>query len=269
MEESVHRVYETDDVARYIGFARLFKPRLTEDAMEFLVEQYRSLRQRDTGGGDSKSSWRITVRQLESMIRLSEAMARLHCDDKVLPKHVKEAYRLLNKSIIRVDQPDIHFDEDEVEQQDSEENRDDPLASMDTDTSETAPATQKKQLRLSYSEYHTMANLIVHYLRRKEAEAEEEGGDAMPGNTKRSDVLNWYLSEIVVQEQEVDNQDELLERKAIAEKVIDRLAYEDSVLIPLNKTGLGGGAKADQEGDAQTEDPYLVVHPNFVADEGF
>ena len=91
----------------------------------------------------------------------------------------------------------------------------------------------------------------------------------MPGNTKRSDVLNWYLSEIVVQEQEVDNQDELLERKAIAEKVIDRLAYEDSVLIPLNKTGLGAGAKADKDDDAQTEDPYLVVHPNFVADEGF
>jgi hypothetical protein len=26
-----------------------------------------------------------------------------------MPKHVKEAYRLLNKSIIRVDQPDIHL----------------------------------------------------------------------------------------------------------------------------------------------------------------
>ena len=63
-------------------------------------------------------------------------------------------------------------------------------------------------------------------------------------------------------------QDELLERKAIAEKVIDRLAYEDSVLIPLNKTGLGG-ARGDQDGGAQAEDPYLVVHPNFVADEGF
>jgi hypothetical protein len=31
-----------------------------------------------------------------------------------MPKHVKEAYRLLNKSIIRVDQPDIHLDEDEA-----------------------------------------------------------------------------------------------------------------------------------------------------------
>ena len=38
---------------------------------------------------------------------------------------------------------------------------------------------------MSYAKYHTMANLIVHYLRRKEAEAEESGqqGDAMPVNT--------------------------------------------------------------------------------------
>ena len=53
------------------SFARLFKPKVTEESMDFLVEQYRHLRQRDTGGG-FKSSWRITVRQLESMIRLSE-----------------------------------------------------------------------------------------------------------------------------------------------------------------------------------------------------
>merc|ERR1719471_1521413 len=123
-EESVERVYETDDIARYISFARLFKPKITKESMEFLVNQYRHLRQRDTGGG-AKSSWRITVRQLESMIRLSESMARMSCSDQVLPKHVKEAYRLLNKSIIRVDQPDIHFDEEEEEEEEINDQPDD------------------------------------------------------------------------------------------------------------------------------------------------
>ena len=33
---------------------------------------------------------------------------------QVQPKHVKEAFRLLNKSIIRVEQPDIHLEEDEA-----------------------------------------------------------------------------------------------------------------------------------------------------------
>merc|ERR1712226_524865 len=115
-EMSVDRIYEVADISRYISLARLFKPKVTEEAMEFLVDQYKQLRQRDTGGG-VKSSWRITVRQLESMIRLSESMARLGCSDQVTPKHVKEAYRLLNKSIIRVDQPDIHFDEEEEEEE--------------------------------------------------------------------------------------------------------------------------------------------------------
>ena len=41
-----------------------------------------------------RSSWRITVRQLESMIRLSEAQARMHCSEEVTPRHVREAYRL-------------------------------------------------------------------------------------------------------------------------------------------------------------------------------
>ena len=46
---------------------------------------------------------------------------------------------------------------------------------------------------MSYAKYHTMANLIVHYLRRKEAEAEESGqGDAMPGKYTHSMVYVGY-----------------------------------------------------------------------------
>ena len=60
-------------------------PQITHEAKEFVVDQYKRLRQRDAGS--SKSSWRITVRQLESMLRLSEAMARLYCSDEVPASH--------------------------------------------------------------------------------------------------------------------------------------------------------------------------------------
>ena len=53
-----------------------------------------------------------------------------------MPKHVKEAYRLLNKSIIRVDQPDIHLDEDEA---DEEMEIDDPAAEGEAPDQQVRP----------------------------------------------------------------------------------------------------------------------------------
>lgn len=55
---------------------------INKESQEYMVEEYKRLRQRD-GVGATKSAWRITVRQLESMIRLSEGMARMHCQDEV------------------------------------------------------------------------------------------------------------------------------------------------------------------------------------------
>ena len=41
---------------------------------------------------------------------------------QVQPKHVKEAFRLLNKSIIRVETPDINLEqEDEMEEEEEEQ----------------------------------------------------------------------------------------------------------------------------------------------------
>ena len=37
------------------------------------------------------------MRQLESMFRLSESFVKINCSEEVTAKHVKEAYRLLNK----------------------------------------------------------------------------------------------------------------------------------------------------------------------------
>jgi DNA replication licensing factor MCM6 len=55
---------------------------MTREAADVLIEKYRILRQDDaTGAG--RNSYRITVRQLESMIRLSEAIARANCTSEV------------------------------------------------------------------------------------------------------------------------------------------------------------------------------------------
>lgn len=146
-----------------------------------MVDEYRRLRQRDSGS--TTSSWRITVRQLESMIRLSEGMARLHCQDEVQPKHVKEAFRLLNKSIIRVEQPVINFEEEEDDGPQLDEDTATPVEAMETDTPPTqeqttqdsaAPSPSKKKgLHMSFEEYKMTSNLLVIYMRQQE---EKEGG---------------------------------------------------------------------------------------------
>ena len=56
--------------------------KITPEAARLFAEKYRELRQDDATGA-SRNSYRITVRQLESMIRLSEAIAKAHCNNEV------------------------------------------------------------------------------------------------------------------------------------------------------------------------------------------
>ncbi|XP_019967894.1 DNA replication licensing factor MCM6 [Paralichthys olivaceus] len=268
VEESVDRLYSLDEIRRYLLFARQFKPKISSESEEFIVEQYKRLRQRDGSGGVSKSAWRITVRQLESMIRLSESMARMHCCDEVQPKHVKEAFRLLNKSIIRVETPDINLEQDEEleEEEQQEEGNNIPngvnghvdgvnghVNGVNGQTNgvnghaETG-SQAKPSLRLSFPEYRRISNLLVLHLRRaEEAEEEEE--------LKKSTVVNWYLKEI---ESEIDSEEELVNRKGLIEKVIHRLVHYDHILIELSQTGLKGS-----ESESSEEESVLVVNPNY------
>ncbi|KAL9966142.1 hypothetical protein ACROYT_G024167 [Oculina patagonica] len=263
--EAVERIYSVDEVQRYITFARQFKPTISKDAQDFIVEQYKHLRERDASL--ARSAWRITVRQLESMIRLSEGMARLYCQDEVQPKHVKEAFRLLNKSIIRVETPDVQFDEDEEEQQEDMEvdaESDTHPSGMvnghtDTDTTKTdSDQKGKSKLRLSFEDYRSMARTIAGHLRAEEDRAGE--GFMDDAGLRRSDIVNWYLKTI---EKDIETEEELAEKKIILDKVLDRLITHDNVIMALKEWGLAEEDYVPTEED----DPFLVVHPNVVVDD--
>lgn len=248
IEESVEKVYTKQEVLQYISFAKKFKPIINKQAGELLVSYYEKLRLRDSTSA-GKSTWRITVRQLESMIRLSEAMARMDISDEVQPRHVKESYRLLNKSIIRVEQPDIHLEGD----QDQSVHEDEVMEEERPQTPAT-PAPAKKKMVLSFEEYKNLSNMIVLYMRRQEARLEEEGKEGV----HRSDVIEWYLNHIADQ---IESEEELVEKKDMLEKVLDRLIYHDQIIITLTKVGLKGSTQEEEE------DPLLVVHPNYVIDQ--
>lgn len=59
---------------------------------EAFVTAYKRLRTEDAAPG-SNTAYRITVRQLEALVRLSEAMARLKCRNTVLATDVAEVRR--------------------------------------------------------------------------------------------------------------------------------------------------------------------------------
>lgn len=256
-EQGNEQVYTRDEVLRYLTFARQFKPVISEDAAQVLVENYGHLRQRDTGTS-GKGTWRITVRQLESMVRLSEALAKLECLSEVQVKHAKEAYRLLNKSIIRVEQPDIHLDEDDellAEMDMQDENMPPNIEMMEAE--EAANELQKKKLTLSFEDYRNISNMLVLHMRSEESKM--DSGESESEGIRRDELVNYYLEQVG---DEIESEDDLIERKTLIEKVIDRLINHDHVIIPLRTTIL----KPKQSEGGEDENPVLVVHPNYVVE---
>ncbi|GIL73158.1 hypothetical protein Vretimale_4752 [Volvox reticuliferus] len=103
--------YDTESLQHYIRYARSIKPEITPEARAELVRSYKELRADDAAPG-TQSSYRITVRQLEALIRLSEAMARVYCDKEIKPQYVREAKRLLRASILKIEQSDTLLEDD-------------------------------------------------------------------------------------------------------------------------------------------------------------
>ena len=74
-----------------------------------LVEAFKVLRAGDSVPG-SRTVYRITVRQLEALIRLSEALARVYHRTSVLVEDVREAQRLIKASVHSAGDGDMVMD---------------------------------------------------------------------------------------------------------------------------------------------------------------
>ena len=138
-------IYSQKDTSLYIRYARHFKPRFSKEAAETLRSEYKKLRESDISF--QKTSYRITVRQLESLIRLSEAIAKVHLCEEITPLFVKEASRLLKTSIIKVDQKDVDLD---FEKEYEEEKR------------------KKENMKISGEEFEKMKTGILYIIKQLE-----------------------------------------------------------------------------------------------------
>lgn len=77
-------------VRDYVAYAREHvSPQLSEEASQALVESYVGMRQAGSGRGQVSAY----PRQLESLIRLAEARAKVRLSPTVSVEDVEEAYR--------------------------------------------------------------------------------------------------------------------------------------------------------------------------------
>jgi len=80
----------------YIAYARKhIQPVISDEARELLVDGYVKMRRM----GGNKKTISATPRQLESLIRISEALARMRLQEVVTAEHVKEAIRLMTVAL--------------------------------------------------------------------------------------------------------------------------------------------------------------------------
>ncbi len=279
--------FSTEAIQRYIRYARTFQPKLTPQASDLLVEKYRMLREDDAGAG--KNSYRITVRQLESMIRLCEGIARANCRREITPACVREAFSLLRQSIIHVEKDDVDFDDEEEQIGGDEQQRGQSVApgstaaaasslqaeSMDTEfsgdaTAKTEPgaaedadpnaeaaapdaAAGKRKITITYDRYVEIMSLIMLHV----AEIERNTHRGID----REELGQWYLEQ---REDELNTMEEYEMEKDLISKVINRLIKERQ-LIQLDaedeqESTAASSAQVDSS-LASTPRKVIMLHP--------
>ena len=97
--EAQSGVMDLQTLIGYISFARGLQPILTDDAVKLLSEGYVSMR-KVNGSSSSGKTISATTRQLESLIRLSEAHAKMRLSETIDAQDVNEAIRLIREALL-------------------------------------------------------------------------------------------------------------------------------------------------------------------------
>jgi DNA replication licensing factor MCM6 len=184
-EEALAPAFSTAELKRYIAFAKSLKPQLSSEAKKVLVESYVTLRRGDSTPG-TRVAYRMTVRQLEALIRLSEAIARSHLERVVLPAHVRMAVKLLKTSIISVESSEVDLsdfqDADDgtnvpADNDAGQPTEMDAAPQQDGPENEQAADTGKKKLVITEEHFQRVTQALVMRLRQHEESVTKDGID--------------------------------------------------------------------------------------------
>ncbi|XP_050261231.1 DNA replication licensing factor MCM6 [Quercus robur] len=279
-EDALVPAFTTAELKRYIAYAKTLKPKLTSEARKLLVDSYVALRRGDTAPG-SRVAYRMTVRQLEALIRLSEAIARSHLETQIHPRHVNVAVKLLKKSIISVESGEIDLSEFQDEIRDDgnvggdgndgtgpddaqPSNSTAEPASGDVESGAGSLNQQGKKLVITDEYFQRVTQALVMRLRQHEETITQEG-TGLAGMRQR-DLIQWY----VAQQNEKNNYSSMEEAatevsklKAIIESLVRR---EGHLIVVYDGRQAAEGEAAAQPTSVSRNDRILAVNPNYVID---
>lgn len=265
-EEALSPAFSTAELKRYFAFAKSLKPQLSSEAKKVLVESYVTLRRGDSTPG-TRVAYRMTVRQLEALIRLSEAIARSHLERIVLPAHVRLACKLLKTSIISVESSEIDLsdfqdaDGTNVPDNDDEQPGDTDAAPPQAGADDQAADAGKKKLVITEEHFQRVTQALVMKLRQHE-ESVKKDGDGLAG-MKQGDLIIWYVEQQNAQGAYASTEEVKEEVKCI-KAIIERLIQREGHLIVIDEgTAVADDGAAVRRG---SEHRILAVNPNYVID---
>jgi DNA replication licensing factor MCM6 len=237
INDPTRKFYTQEDVSLYLRYAKHFKPKFRPDSAKVLRDEYVKLRANDISS--SKSSYRITVRQLESLIRLSEALAKVHLSDVILPLFVKEAARLLQTSIIKVSMSDVEIDfgEEYLREKDKREGENNINDNNGEINNQIINDKREKKVKIPGEEFEKIKTGIVYILKNNEK---------MGMQSKKNEVIGQYLEN---KYEEIEGEAQLNELTKKVEMVLAKLINENFLYETKNE--------ADQE------NPFIYINVNY------
>ncbi|GAV80097.1 MCM domain-containing protein [Cephalotus follicularis] len=289
-EDALAPAFTTAQLKRYIAYAKTLKPKLSLEARKVLVDSYVALRRGDTTPG-SRVAYRMTVRQLEALIRLSEAIARSYLEIQVQPRHVRVAVRLLKTSIISVESSELDLSEFQEENIDDGNDGDvegdvppndgsaEPASQPNNSTAEPAsqpnistaePATgnaetgqgssKRGKLLLTDEYFQRVTQALVMRLRQHEETVLQEGTGL--AGMRQKELIRWYVEQ-QNQKNNYSSEEEARKEAKDISAIIECLIRREGLLIVVDD------AAAEDDGAGRSSsrnDRILAVAPNYVID---
>ncbi|HII17265.1 TPA: minichromosome maintenance protein MCM [Candidatus Woesearchaeota archaeon] len=99
--DSIEPEIPTELLRKYVSYAKRIEPRMTDEAMNEILEYYMKMRASGSGDGGVRAI-PISARQLEALVRMSEAAARMRLQEVVTKREARRAIDLLEYCLLQV-----------------------------------------------------------------------------------------------------------------------------------------------------------------------